>query len=421
MCVVEPGTDREDDDEEEEEKKKKKGRTAAVPSKMAIVNKIRWAIFERRIGRLYDEEENEEESEEESGGGSDGSGTVRNPSGEDGGEDVGNSSEVVAVDGDGKKIVLPLTAERVTEFARKQFPFFTCTRKCSDDDDDDNNDHGETEKCEGDSDRNIIYLENAGGCQVPLTVTNAMVDALSYRNRSTIGNKAKQDARSVLLTILGAHSGRRCGEKNKKQDESHLIFLGSNATTLLENLAQKYLESSFLRGDEEIVIATDNHLANVTPWINLASNTGAKIKWWLCTGQLSSFSSFNCDTETTSTDLSSLLTPQTRIVALSHCSNILGAINDVKRIAIEIKARCPHARIVVDGVALVPHAFADLEDSEIDWYVVSCHKLFGPHLGGLCGRSEAVEEISTFELVIIFLYGLILTPVNTPNINKTPT
>ena len=196
----------------------------------------------------------------------------------------------------------------------------------------------------------------------------------------------------------------------------------------MERLAQKYAESGFLRrgnvggaagvvgGDGvggggggggkqcEIVIAADNHLANVTSWLNAARATGAVVRWWLCTTGISTGSDTDEPTTPTTnttmttcsinTNLRNLLTPQTRIVAISHSSNLIGTVYDIKSIRRTVREVCgTAAQIVVDGVALVPHSYADVKESGVDWYVLSCHKLFGPHIGGLYGMREALRRM----------------------------
>lgn len=229
-----------------------------------------------------------------------------------------------------------LSSDKIVPFIRSQFPYFPSEE---------------------------IFFENAGGAQVPRQVTERVVDSLKHRHRCVIGSRIKEEARTTLLTLLGTSA------------ESHKVFLGSNATSLLDTLATKY--SAQFKGDDEIVLATENHLANVTAWTRLARQSGAKIKWWPLGGEVED-----------------VVTSQTRIVAMSHASNILGQVRDIQAVSQRIKSIAPEAKIIVDGVASVPHLCADLETNDaVDWYVISCHKLFGPHLGALCGRHGAIEKL----------------------------
>ena len=210
-----------------------------------------------------------------------------------------------------------------------------------------------------------IFVENAGGTQVPLLVIDAMTASLRNRHRAVEGSRAKQAARNTLLSILGASA------------DNHHLFLGPNATSLLDVLAQKYIQSRFVRAGDEIVVSTENHRANVTPWELVAAATGAAIVWWKPTD-----------------DLTSLVTERIRIVAISHASNIVGEIRDIASICRSVgESSGGMAHVVVDGVAAAPHVHADLLKTGAHFYAVSCHKLFGPHMGALCSLRSAVNVL----------------------------
>jgi selenocysteine lyase/cysteine desulfurase len=301
----------------------------AVPSKASILNKMRWAIFERKACRA--DERN-----------------VKNST-------VNTQHPYV-------------TEDDITIFARSQYPYFT---------EDTKNNHNE-----GECKSTQIYFENAGGAQVPFSVIKSMIDSLSHRHRSLIGTQLKYDARKVLMKILGA------------SDDNYVMFLGQNATSLFQLLAWKYSSSDFLSEGDEIVIAEENHLANVDPWLKLAEIRKMKVKWWSCAKKKSELDSGN---GILSTDLLQLVTARTKIISISHSSNILGMVIDIKRICTEVKKKHPKLHVIVDGVASVPHHPAQLSYSEADWYVVSGHKLFGPHLGGLCGKKLSINDIICHE------------------------
>eukprot|EP00978_Attheya_sp_CCMP212_P034208 scaffold142323_cov28-Attheya_sp.AAC.1 len=87
---------------------------------------------------------------------------------------------------------------------------------------------------------------------------------MSYRHRNGIGAESKRRARRTLQMILGA------------SPENHLLFLGPNATMLLDRLAHIYVRRKWLTQDDEIIMSTENHLANVSPWLRAAQETGAR-------------------------------------------------------------------------------------------------------------------------------------------------
>ena len=258
-----------------------------LPSKAVILNKIRWAIFERKTIKQEEEQLTTE-------------------------YEYSSKNEHVCED---------LSPNCIANFARLQFPYFASIEQ-------------------------PIFMESAGGAQVPYSVIDAMKESLSCRNRSVIGAKQKQKARDVARTLLGC------------SPQEHIYF-GANATSLLQALAQQ-LSQTWQSGDE-IILSTENHLANTTPWIQAAERVGATIKWW----------------SVDDSSIDALLSTRTKLVALSHASNLLGKVRNV----VELQ----NVQIVVDGVAAIPHVPA--VRGGCCWYVVSCHKLFGPHLGILCGPS----------------------------------
>ena len=229
---------------------------------------------------------------------------------------------------------------------RNAFPYFNCDDK------------------RGDA-STMAFVENAGGTQVPSHVIEAMTMSLGSRHRTIQGSQSKEAARETLMSILGA-----CRD-------SHCLFLGPNATSLFETLAQKYVRSKRICAGDEIIISTENHLANVLPWERLAADTGAVLVWWYPTK-----------------DPTALINTRTRIVAISHASNIVGEIRDVASICDTVRVKSDgKAHVIVDGVAAAPHVYADLSKSNADFYAVSCHKLYGPHLGGLCAQRAALESL----------------------------
>ena len=198
-----------------------------VPSKATILNKIRWAIFERKSSKLY-EDDGAMMAEEEQ---------VCNDS-------AANGKEIAAS--------TTLSGDTIAAFARTQFPFFS--------------------EYTQDSSSALpplqMFFENAGGAQVPRQVIQAVSSSLSYRNRCVVGTRTKRVARRTLSTLLGA------------TEDEHFMFFGANASSLFEKLAHLYVQTGLLKSGDELIICTENHLANVTPWVTAARSVGATVKWW---------------------------------------------------------------------------------------------------------------------------------------------
>lgn len=214
-----------------------------------------------------------------------------------------------------------------------------------------------------------IFWENAGGTQVPKLVVQEMLTSLENRDRSVQGYLSAQRARKTLSVLLGA------------AEQSHDIYLGSNASQLLSQLAGMYGKSRFLGPNDEIVLSSENHQANVKPWVEMATHLGLTIRWWRPT---------TLKEDDRLHMLEQLISEKTCVLAFPHVSNVLGQTEDVTKVC-EIAKRLSGGRChtVVDGVAAVPHVPAKLNNSSVDWYIISCHKLFGPHLGAMCGHRQS--------------------------------
>jgi len=162
--------------------------------------------------------------------------------------------------------------------------------------------------------------------------------------------------------------------------QSHEMFLGCNATSMLHNLAQCYL--SVISPLDDILISEHNHQANITPWLQLAKHTKATVHWW-----------------NTTSELKPLLSSNTRLVICSHASNIYGKLHDLQKLCRIVRQRTSErAQIVVDGVTAAPHTFADLSSIDVDFYVISMHKLCAPHLGALCAKKSVMEQVNNTAL-----------------------
>ena len=139
--------------------------------------------------------------------------------------------------------------------------------------------------------------------------------------------------------------------------------------------------SSLLKPGDEVIVTNQDHEANVGAWRRLAKH-GMIIKEWQINPETA---------ELNINDLKVLLSEKTRIVAVTHCSNIVGSINDLKSIAKLVHEY--DAYIVGDGVSYAPHGFPDVKDLDVDFYAFSLYKTFGPHLGLLYGKKEILRKL----------------------------
>ncbi len=219
----------------------------------------------------------------------------------------------------------------------------------------------------------FTFLENAGGSQVPAGVAERMHEYMTT-NYVQLGAGYPMSDRADAV-VEEAHSFAN----QLVNGSGGTSILGSSSSVLLRILADAYGEVWKQGG--EIVLAQCGHESNLSPWLRL-ERFGARIRWW------------NVDPATGESSLEaleSLVGPNTVLVAFPHVSNLLGDIADVAA-----ATRITHAagaRVVVDGVAYAPHRAVDVAAWGVDWYAVSLYKVYGPHLGALWGRADAISEV----------------------------
>lgn len=218
-----------------------------------------------------------------------------------------------------------------------------------------------------------VFLENAGGSQVPAVVADRIRDYMvsSYVQLGA-GYPLSQRA---TATVDEAHDFVRLLFNGADGE----VILGPSTSALLQMLANSY--SKVLTPGDEIVVAQIGHEANVGPWTKLAA-LGIEIKWW------------EMDTDDFTSPLGrleELLSERTALVALPHVSNLLGEIMDVA--AVTELAHRAGARVVADGVAYAPHRAMDVAAWDIDFYAYSTYKVYGPHMAAMWASRDALSEL----------------------------
>lgn len=223
----------------------------------------------------------------------------------------------------------------------------------------------------------LIYFDSANTAQKPAAVIDAVDDFYRRHNANvaravhTLSEEATtlyETARERIAGFIGASAARE-------------VVLTSGTTMAINLVALGYLQPRIKAGDE-IVVSQMEHHANIVPWQLLCARTGAELRVApiLDDGSL--------DFE----GLLALLNQRTRLVGLTHVSNVLGTINPIARIAAETRAR--GIPLLVDGSQAVPHFPVDVTALGCDFYVFTGHKLFGPTgTGALWGRFELLESM----------------------------
>ncbi|MGW0651560.1 cysteine desulfurase [Streptomyces umbrinus] len=231
-----------------------------------------------------------------------------------------------------------------------------------------------------DSGARLVYLDSGATTQKPLQVLDAERDfylrhnAAVHRGAHQLAGEATEayeSARRTIADFVGA-------------DEDEVVFT-KNATEGINLVAYGLGNAHRLGAGDRIVVTEMEHHANLVPWQQLAERTGATLDWFGLTdeGRL---------------DLSridELLDERTKVVALTHQSNVLGTLNPVRLIA--DRAHAVGALVVVDGAQSVPHRPVDVRELGADFLAFSGHKMLGPNgVGVLWGRRELLADLPPF-------------------------
>ena len=227
---------------------------------------------------------------------------------------------------------------------------------------------------------NITYLDSGATTQKPIQVINAVdefykkYNANPHRGAYSLSVEATEiyeDTRTKIAKFINA----------KHREE---IIFSKNATESLNLIAYSYgLEN--LKEDDEVVISIMEHHSNLVPWQKVTKKTSAKLKYMY----------INDEFELTDKEIEEKITDKTKIVGIAHVSNVLGTINNVKKI-IEY-AHKKGAIVIVDASQSIPHMKIDVQELDADFLVFSGHKMLAPlGIGVLYGKKEILEKMTPF-------------------------
>ena len=225
----------------------------------------------------------------------------------------------------------------------------------------------------------LVYLDSAASAQKPRAVIGAMTDAMEHsyanvhRGLHTLANEtteAYEAARKSVARFIGA-------------ELNEIVFTKGGTEAI--NLVASGLGAS-LKADDEIVLSEMEHHANIVPWHFLRERLGVVLK----------FAPITDDGRLDVEAFRALLTARTRVVALTHMSNVLGTVNPVPELI-----RMAHdagALILLDGCQAIVHQPVDVKALDVDFYVFSGHKLYGPTgIGALYGKAEHLAALPPYQ------------------------
>jgi len=227
----------------------------------------------------------------------------------------------------------------------------------------------------------LVYLDSANTSQKPQAVLDAMDDY--YRHANANIHRATH-LLSERATALYEGARARAAAFINAPDEKTIV-LTKGTTDGINLVAQSYGRSN-LRAHDEIVISWLEHHSNIVPWQMLCEQTGAVLR----------IVPIDDRGEIDLEQYAALLSPRTRIVAMSHVSNALGTVNPVREIIEQAHAR--GAVVLIDGAQAVPHLTVDVQALDCDFYAFSSHKMFGPTgVGVLYGRRSLLEAMPPYQ------------------------
>jgi cysteine desulfurase/selenocysteine lyase len=233
--------------------------------------------------------------------------------------------------------------------------------------------------------KKLIYLDSGATSQKPQSVIDAEVDfyrfhnAAAHRGAHQLAEEATElfeDSRQVVASFLGATANEIVFTKSATESLNLLAYAFSNAEP----------GSRFAIGPEHsIVVSEMEHHANLIPWQQLAKRSGAELTWFGVTP----------DGRLDQSNIDSLITKKTKIVAITQQSNVLGTINDLS--AIISKAHAVGAIVIVDACQSIPHLPVDVKELGADFLTFSGHKALGPTgVGVLWGRYDLLNDLPPF-------------------------
>jgi cysteine desulfurase/selenocysteine lyase len=226
----------------------------------------------------------------------------------------------------------------------------------------------------------LVYLDNAASAQKPKAVLDRLERAYTseyanvHRGLHYLANAATEGYEGARDTIRAFLNGPRREE----------IIFTRNATEAINLVAYTFGRERIQAGDE-IVLSIMEHHSNIVPWHFLRERQGAVIKW----APVDEDGNFLID------EFEKLLTPRTKMIAVTHMSNMLGTLVPVKDVVKLAKAR--GIPVLVDGSQAAVHCDVDVQDIGCDFYVFTGHKLYGPTgIGVLWGRYDLLAEMPPF-------------------------
>ena len=228
--------------------------------------------------------------------------------------------------------------------------------------------------------KKLVYLDSSNSAQKPIAVLKALDNF--YKNEfSNIG----RSIHSLAVNATNKFEQTRMSVKNfiNANSKDEIIFT-KNATESINLVANTFGQQNIEKGDEILITELEHH-SNYVPWHYLRQTKGAIIK----------FAPINEDGDIIMEEFKKLITSKTKMIAVTHLSNVTGTIVPIKEIV--SLARAKNIPVLVDGCQSAPHIKIDVQDLDCDFYAISGHKVYGPTgVGVLYAKKKWLEKLPPY-------------------------
>ena len=227
----------------------------------------------------------------------------------------------------------------------------------------------------------LVYLDSANSSQKPRVVVDRIYDFYT-KEFSNVGRSVHYLA--VAATNLYENTRTSVQKFINAKDVNEIVFT-KGATEAINLVASTFGQNHLKEGDEVLLTELEHH-SNYVPWHYLRKSKGVKIE----------FAEINEYGEVTLESIEKKITPKTKIIGVTHLSNVTGAILPIKEI-IQL-AHSKNIPVLVDGCQAAPHLKLDMQDLDCDFYAISCHKMYGPTgLGILYAKKKWLDVLPPYQ------------------------
>jgi len=227
----------------------------------------------------------------------------------------------------------------------------------------------------------LVYLDSANSSQKP----KAVIDRLSNFYETEFSNVGRSVHTLAVKATNRFEATRDMVKKYVNAQHREEIIFTKGATESINLVASSFGEKYIEEGDEILITELEHH-SNYVPWHFLRKNKGAVIK----------FAPINKNGEVEIDEIKKLISNKTKIIAITHISNVTGAVMPIKKI-VDI-AKENNIPVLVDGTQGAPHMHIDMQNLGCDFYVISCHKMYGPNgLGVLYAKKKWLDDLPPYQ------------------------